>query len=67
MQTNLFVLLGQCAVMLHFVQTPSSSFERSLLYVPVPLQSERVVVIIHKQQTSFNSTSLREPKDGSLS
>lgn len=50
MQINFFVLLDQTAVMQHFVQNPSSSFERNLLYVPIPLQPERVVVIIHNSK-----------------
>lgn len=50
MQINVFVLLGQTAMTQHFVQTPSPSFERNLLYVPVPLQSERVVLIIHNNK-----------------
>lgn len=53
MQIKSFVLLGQTVMMQRFVRTPSAFLKRNLLYAPVPLQAEHVVVIIRDSEHRF--------------
>lgn len=62
MQIKSFVLLGQTVMMQRFVRTPSAFLKRNLLYAPVPLQAEHVVVIIRDSEHRFIVPAWVKPK-----
>lgn len=62
MQINFFVPLGQSVMMQYFIWALSSFLKRNLLYVPVSLQAERVVVIIPDSEHFSAAPAWVKPK-----